>query len=316
MTSEAKGFPLILLAGPTAVGKTALSLKMAELLGTEIINADSMQVYRHMDVGTAKPSREERRRIRHHLLDVVSPHEPFDASRYLELARPVIDALHAQAKVPLVVGGTGLYMKVLTRSLCAAAPGDPAIRLKLAAEVEELGPAALHEDLNRVDPELGRRIHPHDRQRILRALEVYRATGVPLSEWQARHGFEQTLYPSIKVFLHRPRIELYERINRRVEHMIEQGLQEEVQGLLQAGYGPQLKPMQSLGYKEMVEVLLGQATLEEAVHKIQKQTRRYAKRQETWFRADPEFRWFHAEDEEGVVRWVRHRLVLLCPGQG
>jgi len=300
--------PIILLAGPTGVGKTALSLELAELIGTEILNADSMQVYRHMDIGTAKPLPEERARVRHHLLDVADPDESFDAARYLDLARPIIDALHRVEKIPLVVGGTGLYMKILTKSICPATPGDPRVREELQKELERSGLPGLHAELLRVDPVLGEKIHPNDRQRILRALEVYRISGTPLSRWQAQHRFSETLYPSIKVFLYRERQEMYERINQRVFAMLDQGFEGEVRRLLDMGYGPELKSMQSLGYKEMIQFVAGRCSLDDAVSGIQRETRRYAKRQMTWFRADTEFKWLHAEDKEGILDWIRDRL--------
>lgn len=297
--------PVILLAGPTAVGKTQIALEMARHLGTEIINCDSMQVYRHMEIGTAKPTWEERRLVPHHLLDVADPDEPFDAARYAELARPAVEALQTRGRMPLVVGGTGLYMKVLTRGICADAPSAPAIREQLLQELEEHGLPRLFEELGRVDPEAGRRLHPHDRQRILRALEVHRLTGSPLSRRQAQHRFQQTIYRSIKIFLYRERNVLYERINRRVQQMLEQGLVEEVRGLLAMGYGPELKSMQAVGYKQMVSHLLGACPLASAVSAMERATRHYAKRQLTWFKSDPEFRWFPAEDRQGILEWIR-----------
>lgn len=301
MNHHQSSLPIVLLAGATGVGKTASSLELATILGTEIVNADSMQIYRHMDIGTAKPISEERKLIRHHLLDIVDPDEPFDAARYLELARPVLDSLHGRGKVPLIVGGTGLYMKVLTQGICAGAPGDPQVREQLLREEKERGLAELHCELLRVDPVLGRRLHPNDRQRIVRALEVYRFTGRALSDWQARHKFRETLYRSVKIFIYRDRDELYERINRRVHLMMEQGFLDEVSRLLAMGYGPQLKPMQSLGYRQLVQHLLGAYSLDKAIYEIQKETRHYAKRQMTWFRGDPEFQWLHARDKMGIL---------------
>lgn len=309
MSTQTKSLPIILLAGPTGVGKTDLSLELAESIGTDIVNADSMQIYRHMDIGTAKPTPLERARVPHHLLDIVDPDESFDAGRYLEFAGPVIDRLHSERKIPLVVGGTGLYMKVLTKSICPAAPGDPVVREALGEELEKSGLSWLYEELLRVDPASAGRIHPNDRQRILRALEVYRTSGTALSVWQAKHCFAETLYPSIKVFLFRERDELYERINRRVLAMLDQGLEAEVRRLLEMGYGPDLKSMQSLGYKEMTRFLAGKCTLSEAIASIQQETRHYAKRQMTWFRADPEFKWFNAEDRRGVIGWVEERVM-------
>ncbi len=292
--------PLVLLAGPTAAGKTTLAVRLAEKLGAEIVNADSMQVYRHMDIGTAKPTAAERKEIPHHLLDVADPDEPFDAARYVDLARPAVEDILARGKVPLVVGGTGLYMKVLTRGICSGPPSDPAVKEALLREEETVGLEGLFSELVRVDPRAASRIHPHDRQRVLRALEVFRISGVALSDLQSGHRFERTVFRAVKIFIYREREELYERINRRVDRMIEQGLEDEVRRLLLMGYGPDLKSMQSLGYRQMALHVLGKLSLIEAATLIKRDTRRYAKRQHTWFRGDPEFSWFHAEDRDGI----------------
>ncbi len=303
--------PIVLIAGPTAVGKTDLSLELAEQLETEIVNADSMQVYRYMDIGTAKPTAEERARIRHHLLDIVTPDQPYDAAAFAQGARSVIEALHAQGKIPLVVGGTGLYMKALTRGLCPGPSANPEIRQDLLDDLKRHGLSWLHLELHRVDPFSAARIHPNDRQRILRALEVFRSTGVPLSHWQKAHGFRRALYPTIKLALFRDRHDLYDRIDRRVLHMVDQGLVGEVESLLRRGYPCTLKPMQSLGYRHMCQYLAGTMTLEEAVRTMQRDTRRYAKRQMTWFKGDQEFQWFHAESRREIVKAVLSALKRL-----
>ncbi|HOV87235.1 MAG TPA: tRNA (adenosine(37)-N6)-dimethylallyltransferase MiaA [Syntrophobacteraceae bacterium] len=300
--------PVVLLAGPTAVGKTTVSLDLAVALGCEIVNADSMQVYRFMDIGTAKPGREERARVPHHLLDVADPDEPFDAARYLRMGQGILSELHGRGVLPLVVGGTGLYMKALTRGLCEGPPSDEGVRAILRREEKEKGLEFLFEELSRVDPAAARRLHPHDRQRILRALEVFRLTGQPLSARQSRHGFSQSPYRTVKVCLHRDRQELYERIDRRVERMMEAGFVEEVRRLLDMGYGPELKPMQSLGYRQIVSFLRGACSLDSAISRIQRDTRSYAKRQLTWFRGDPEFHWFHPRDRQVILEFVRAEL--------
>jgi tRNA dimethylallyltransferase len=305
MCHPQNALPIILLAGPTAVGKTELALEIAFRLGTEIVNADSMQVYRYMDIGTAKPTVEQRALVPHHLLDAADPDEPFDAARYAELARPAIQGLMGRGKIPLIVGGTGLYLKVLTAGICPGAPGNQEIKRQLIQEVEEQGLPKLHEELLRVDPDAGSRIHRHDRQRILRALEVYRTTGSPLSARQSQHRFQERNYRSLKIFLYRERDVLYERINRRVLQMMDEGLLEEVRRLLARGYGPELKSMQSLGYKQAAAYLRGALLWESAVAEIQRATRQYAKRQLTWFRGDPEFRWFHAESGNEVLEWIQ-----------
>jgi len=308
MVNGAARLPLILIAGPTGVGKTALSLDLADRLRTEIVNADSMQVYRYMDIGTAKPTEDERARVRHHLLDAVDPDEPFDAAAYAELAHPVVKTIHDLGRIPLVVGGTGLYMKVLTRGICQGPEVAPAVREMLRREAHEKGLTALHEELKAVDPVLGESLHPHDRQRIIRALEVFRSTGRRLSEWQAAHRFAQNLYPTLKIFLTRSREDLYDRIDRRVLQMMDSGFLEEVEKLLQRGYGPELKPMQSLGYRQLAQHLLEGLPLDAAIDQIQRDTRRYAKRQLTWFRGDPEFHWMDAEDPEAAMTWIEDQL--------
>lgn len=311
MTLLESPLPIILLSGPTAVGKTELALEIALRLGTEIVNADSMQVYRHMDIGTAKPGAKERALVPHHLLDVADPDESFDAARYAELARPVIETLLERRKIPLIVGGTGLYLKILTKGICPGAPGSQGVKKQLIREMEEQGLPKLYEELLRVDPDAGRRIHPHDRQRIVRALEVFRLTGIPLSLRQSQHRFNERIYRSIKIFLYRERNVLYERINRRVRQMIDEGLLEEVRRLMERGYGPELKPMQSLGYKQMAAYLRGELAWDSAVSEMQRATRQYAKRQLTWFRGDPEYHWIDAEDRQGIREWIQDNQWLV-----
>jgi tRNA dimethylallyltransferase len=240
--------------------------------------------------------------VPHHLLDLVLPDEPFDAGTYLKQAQAVVAALHGRGKVPLVVGGTGLYLKVLSHGICAVAPGDAAVRERLQNELQARGLPHLYRELQSVDPVLAERMQPRDRQRILRALEVYAVTGKPLSAWQAGHGFRQSQYRTIKVFVTRSREDLYDRIDQRVRAMMAQGLLDEVKCLMDRGYGPDLKAMQSLGYRQLTAHLGGECSLDEAVQLIQRDTRRYAKRQLTWFRADPQYLWLPADDEERVVR--------------
>ena len=261
-----------------------------------------------MEIGTAKPTLEQRQTIPHHLIDAVDPDEPFDAARYLHLARPVIEDIRNRGKVPLVVGGTGLYMRVLTRGICQGPSSDPELKEKLRAEEKARGLGQLYCDLVRIDPESAARIHPNDRQRILRALEVFSLTGVALSALQKGHGFREELFPTIKVFINRERTELYERINRRVNSMLESGMKDEVERLLAMGYGAQFKSMQSLGYRQMAAHLSGAISLDEASRQIKRETRRYAKRQITWFRGDPEFRSFDAEDIDGIFRHVTQAI--------
>ncbi len=305
---KASAIPLVLLAGPTASGKTSLSIELATRISAEIVNADSMQVYRYMEVGTAKPAPEQRQAVPHHLIDAIDPDEPFDAARYLHLARPAIEDIDKRGRVPLVVGGTGLYMRVLTRGLCPGPPSDAELKNKLIADEKSRGLGQLYCDLGRIDPESAARIHPNDRQRILRALEVFGLTGVPLSVLQKAHGFKEQLFPAIKVFINRERGELFERIDRRVDSMLERGFKDEVERLLAMGYSRDLKSMQSLGYRQMAAHLAGAISLDEAVYQIKKQTRHYAKRQITWFRGDHEFTAFDADDIEGICRYVEQAI--------
>ncbi len=297
--------PLVLLAGATASGKSLLAMELCARLGAEIVNADSMQVYRRMDIGTAKPSPGDREVVAHHLIDVADPDESFDAARYMELARPAVDSVRKRGKTALVVGGTGLYMKVLTRGICRVPPSDPGIKEELLADERRLGLANLFTELSLADTKAASRIHPHDRQRILRALEVYRITGVPLTAYQQEHGFADIELSAIKIFIYRERAELYERIDRRVDEMISQGLEEEVRGLISMGYSPELKSMQSLGYKQMARYIEGELSMDEAVYQIKRDTRHYAKRQMTWFRTDPEFGWYRADDIPGIISRIK-----------
>ncbi len=306
------GLPALLLAGPTAGGKTSLSIEIFRDIGSsfglEIVNADSMQIYRRMDIGTAKPSASERGIVAHHLIDIAEPDEQFDAARYVLVARPVIEELRGKNIVPLVVGGTGLYMRALTRGLCAGPPSEPQVKERFVSLEKTLGLAHLYGELLRVDPASAAKIHPNDRQRIIRALEVFHVAGVPLSALQRSHGFARELFPTVKVFITRARDVLYRRIEQRVDSMMEEGLRAEVEGLLDMGYGPELKAMQSIGYRQMAAHLAGKMSLDEAVLEIKRQTRRYAKRQITWFGADSEYRCFDAEDKGGIIAYFRQSI--------
>ncbi|MBW1974624.1 MAG: tRNA (adenosine(37)-N6)-dimethylallyltransferase MiaA [Deltaproteobacteria bacterium] len=299
---------VVVIAGPTAVGKTETALTVAEKFGMEIVNADSMQVYRYMNIGTAKPNKEEQRRVRHHLIDVVNPDEHFDAGMYKKLADATIQDLWNRGVVPLIVGGTGLYIRVLMRGICGQIPRNESVLKKLKEKLKQRGISELYGELTEVDPLLARRIHHHDRQRILRALEVYHSTGKPLSQWQEEHRFSDRPYRSLKIFLTRDRKELYERINNRTEKMFRCGLVEEVQMLLEMGYSPELKSMQALGYKETVAYLHGHMSLDDAIRTVKKETRRYAKRQFTWFRKEPGFRWLEASNTEKILNLVDGEL--------
>lgn len=276
------------------MGKTELALALAEKAGAEIIACDSRQVYRLLDIGTAKPTVEERKWVKHHLIDVVDPDEDYNAGRYAREALEAIRRLSLSGKPFLVVAGTGLYLRALVSGIFNAPDIPREIRERILAEARTLGQRAMHERLEKVDPEAAERIHPNDPQRTLRALEVYEATGKPLSEWwRDSRVIRQELEP-VLVGLTRPKEVLYERINERVKQMIEQGLIRECNALLQKGYSPALNSLQSVGYREVFEHLEGRRGLDDTVSLIQKNTRNYAKRQMTWFRKETGVEWLDA----------------------
>lgn len=292
---------VVVVTGPTAVGKTAVGIALAQALGTEIVSADSVQVYRYMDIGTAKPTAAERAAVRHHLIDVVDPDEPFDAAGFAALAREAVHALHRAGKPAVVVGGTGLYIKALLRGLVPAAPADPAVRRELREMLAARGPAALHAELGRRDPQSAARLHPHDAVRILRALEVLWVTGRPIGALQAAHRFADAPFRSLTIALAMERPELYARIDRRVEAMLAAGLEAEVRGLLARGYGPELKPMQAIGYSHMLAFIEGRVSRAECERTLKRDTRRLAKRQLTWLRAQSDLVWSPAGRVDLVI---------------
>ncbi len=293
--------PLIVICGPTGIGKTSVAIELARAFGGEIVGADSMQIYKHMDIGTAKPTPAERRAVVHHLVDIIEPDEPFDAARYAETARRVVGNLHKTGILPVAAGGTGLYIKALTQGIFQARPVASVVRDRLRKECEALGAPALHDRLRQVDPAAAVRLHPNDAFRIIRALEIFETTGKPMSAHHAEHRFGESPYSVLKIGLEMEREDLYDRINRRVDIMLEAGLQKEVQRLLKMGYVPELKSMQSIGYRHMVDCLQGRSSWDEAVRTLKRDTRRYAKRQFTWFRKDRDVNWFPPDAVEAIL---------------
>ncbi len=283
---------LPIICGPTAVGKTELALKLAEVFGMEIVSADSRQVYRLMDIGTAKPTRAEQARVRHHLVDVVWPDEDFNAARFAERAHAAIADLAGRGSMPLLVGGTGLYIRALTEGLLRAPAADPAVRGRLQRAAADQGSAALHNRLHEVDPVAARRLHPNDLVRVIRALEVYEQTGRPLSDYQNDHRFSDRPYRTLKIGLSIDRAELYRRIDARAEQMFNAGLLQEVEAILAAGYAGSLKTLQTIGYRQAMMLLEGQLSPAEALSDLQQATRRYAKQQLTWLQQDKSIKWF------------------------
>ena len=291
-----------MIAGSTAAGKSAAALELAGLFKAEIINADSMQVYRYLDIGTAKPTQAERNAVKHHLIDILYPDEEFSAALYREAAQGAIADIQARGKRAMVVGGTGLYIKALTAGLIKGGEVDPAIRKRLQAEAQAGGREQLYERLKEADPATAAQLHPHDTYRVVRALEVYERTGQPISTLRKSHLFKEGPYQTLKIGLQKERGELYDRIDQRVDAMMEQGLTEEVARILEMGYAPSLKALQSLGYKQIIHHLQGEYDLAEAVRLIKRDTRRYARRQLTWFKGDSEIRWIEYPRDRNVVK--------------
>ena len=282
---------VVVICGPTALGKTSAAIELAEIFNGEIVGADSMQIYRHMDIGTAKPTEKEKARVRHHMIDIINPDERFDARQYAGLARETVDKLYQRNKLPFVVGGTGFYIKALLNGLFETEVAGTNIRMGLRKEADMHGIDSLYARLCREDPDAAKKIHPNDAYRVIRALEVRAMTGKPLSEYHKAHGFRDHPFVVLKIGLHICREILYDRINNRVDAMIDNGLLDEVKGLLDMGCSAESKSMQSIGYRHMVDFIKGNCSWKESIRMLKRDTRRYAKRQMTWFRADPEIIW-------------------------
>lgn len=303
---------ILVVLGATATGKSALALALAERLGGEIVNADALQVYRGFDIGTAKPSGEERRRVRHHLIDILDPEERYSAGEFSRRATAAIEGIAGRGKLPIVVGGSGLYLRALTEGLSPVPAGDPetrrAVRRELLWRLQEEGLAALSAELSERDPETARRLAPGDTQRVLRALEVERVSGRPLSAWIAEQPFGVVRVPAIKIGLTMPRPILYDSISNRAVRMLERGWVEEVEELLQRGITPTVAAFQAIGYRQLATHVLGDRSLEDAMMETVRETRRFAKRQQTWFRKERDVYWIEArglesrlEDASGFV---------------
>jgi len=291
---------IVIILGPTAVGKTGLALDLASAFDGEIISADSMQVYRHLDIGTSKPTREERERVPHHLIDIVDPDGEFSAALFSRQAGGIIGDLHGR-KTVIVAGGTGLYIRALTGGIIEGPGPDEGLRKIFRERLESEDRETLYARLEARDPEAAGRIHPRDGVRIIRALEIAELAGEPISEKQRRHGFREARYECLKVGLYRDRGELYHRIDSRASQMIEAGLVEETEKIICMGYNENVKPLQSLGYKYIIRYIRKELTLEEALKLMQRDTRHYARRQMTWFRGEGDIEWFHP-DETGPIR--------------
>jgi tRNA dimethylallyltransferase len=296
---------LIVVCGPTGSGKTSFAINLARRFNGEIVGADSMQIYRCMDIGTAKPTPAERVACPHHMVDIVDPDQDFDAAAYATMASGIIRQTIDRGRTVFVVGGTGFYIKALIHGLFEKGPSDPVVRGRLKKEAESEGTAVLARRLRQIDSNAAEKIHPNDTYRIIRALEVYEVTGEPLTVFHQRHGFREQRFDTLEFGLSWPRPALYERINRRVDAMMAQGFLAEVRQLMASGYGRDLKSMQSLGYRHLAEVVSGDTSLAEAVTMLKRDHRRYAKRQLTWFGARTSVHWLTPDQTEPAADRIR-----------
>lgn len=296
--------PIIVLVGPTAIGKTALSLEIAGLFNCEIVSVDSMQVYRYMDIGTAKATSAERETIPHYLIDIVDPDEQYDAARFVDDANAAIAHIREKGKIPLLTGGTGLYLKAFTDGIFASLPIDTVIREKLKIRLENEGLAILYAELSRCDPLSAGRIHGNDGQRILRALEIYQSTGIPWAEHlrvQAEKSEKRLLINMLQIGLTCDRQLLYERINARCRQMLDAGLEQEVHDLFSRGFGKELSSLNAIGYRHIINYIEHKWTMKETFDNLARDTRRYAKRQYTWFNRINTIEWYHVASVKEIL---------------
>lgn len=291
--------PLLVIAGPTGVGKTAAAVALARRIPLEVVSADSRQVYRGMDVATGKPTRAERTAVVHHLVDVVDPDDRYSAARFRDDAVATIAAIHGRGRLPVVVGGTGLYIRALLRGLDAAVPADPAFRAELAGIAAEFGRGALHDRLREEAPAMAQRLHPNDSVRVVRALERVRA-GAAVGDEQRAWRDGKPAWHTLYVGLTMDREALARRLRTRAAAMVEAGLADEVRALLARGYAPALPAMQGIGYREFAQVVRGALPAHEALRLMQRDTVRYARRQWTWFNREPGIEWVDMKPEAGL----------------
>jgi len=292
--------PVVVIVGPTAVGKSRIAVEVAKAFETEVLTADSRQVYRGMDVGTDKPASEERQAVPHRLIDLVDPDESFNAGLYRRQAIDEIERLYRDCRLPLVVGGTGLYVRTLLKGLCDAPQADPIMRKALRQEAEDQGYDRLYARLVDVDPVIAARLHPRDESKVIRALEVYQLSGRRMSEFQQEHGFAERPFAALMIGLNRDRDVLYRRIEGRIDWQLAHGLIEETKQLLAQGYRRDSAAMKGLGYRQVAEHLAGEYDAAEMVRRFKRDTRHFSKRQMTWFRKEPGIQWLMIEEPEPV----------------
>ena len=302
---------MVAIVGPTAVGKSTLAMSLAQEIGGEIVNSDSLQVYRGLDIGTAKPSKRDRESIVHHLIDILEPQERYSAGEFCRRAEVSLSQIRERDRFPILVGGSGLYLRALIEGLAAIPPVPLAVRQELRSRLEAEGLASLHSELRHRDPEAAQRLSPGDTQRIMRALEIVLATGRTQTDWWESQRSERSERPSRRV--HRvaltvPRSILYDRIEARVHLMIELGWVAEVEELLAGGVAPADPAFQAIGYRQLSEYIMGETTLAEAIEETVRATRRYAKRQETWFKQEAGVGTLHADGSEGSLTALLHQL--------
>ncbi|MBQ9817505.1 MAG: tRNA (adenosine(37)-N6)-dimethylallyltransferase MiaA [Proteobacteria bacterium] len=307
---------IIQVVGPTASGKTAFSVRLAERLHGELINVDSMQVYRPLAIGTDKPSKEQQARVPIHGIDLIDFGPPMDAAEFAAYAHEKIREIHSRGNCCIISGGTGLYHRAIVYGLIEAPSRNDAVRARLRAERDEIGIAAMYERLNQIDPEAASKIYSTDWIRIERALEIYETTGSRLSDFHAKHGFKTARVERLTLGCTAPRQTLYQKIEQRLDEMWTQGIMEETQAMLDAQLDPEQLPLKALGYKQAAMALLGQCSSQEALELAKRETRRFAKRQLTWFHADKEIEWMDMplsdEDFEAVVRKCQEFLGVVC----
>ncbi len=299
---------IVVIVGATASGKSSLALEAALAFNAEIVNADSLQVYRYLDIGTAKPEVEEQKRVRHHLIDIIDPAEEYTAARFAQDADAAIADISSRGKQAIVAGGTGLYIRALTEGIFAGPEADWALREELLDKAKLNGPSYLHDRLKEVDPKAASGIHPNNQRRLIRALEVEALTKRPISDFHSEHAFKERRYEALKIGLDIERESLYRAIEERVDSMVEAGLIAEVDGLLKDGYSQDLKPMGALGYKEIIGYINGEYPKEEAVRLLKRNTRRYAKKQLTWFKKEIDIEWFSPENRSGIMKKIEEHL--------
>lgn len=296
MSAHSNLHNIVVLGGPTGVGKTAFSMALAHALDAEILSVDSLQVYRHLDIGTAKATLQERAQVPHHLIDILNPDQDFNVAQFMDAARAAIDDIRSRGKQVIAVGGSNLYIRALVHGIFEAPPPDEAIRARHKELANYYGVIWLYRELQRVDPVLAGRIHSNDLIRISRGLEIYEQTGQKLSALQGAHKFAVPNYRALKLILNRQREDLYERINARVDGMIRAGLIDEYTNILGLGFTPNLKPLMSVGYRHAGEFISGNWDEETMLTNLKQDTRRFAKQQLSWLRSEPQTRWMLAAD--------------------